>query len=129
LGRLVQRSYTGKPADREKIAVYTPDQWLVGQLPSRSNICGRIWDETRFFNDARNADHSDSPFFAVLGPHRSGSSCVAMLLHHLGVHMGNELGGYEGTGGGEAKGLADICESVMRFPSKRSIAPGPATGW
>ncbi|TWU40243.1 hypothetical protein Q31b_35880 [Novipirellula aureliae] len=116
LGRLVQRAYTGKPTDKEKIAVYTPDQWLVGQLPSRSNICGRVWEETRFFNDAKNADHSDAPFFAVLGPHRSGSSCIAMIMNHLGVHMGNELGGYEASGG-EAKGLARVCEDVMRFPA------------
>lgn len=31
--------------------------------------------------------------------------------------MGNELGGYEATGGGEAVGLAKLCESFMRFPA------------
>ncbi len=74
-------------------------------------------DPNQFFNDAKNADHSDAPFFAVLGPHRSGTSCVAMVMHHLGVHMGNELGGYEATGGGEAIGLANLCEKAMRFPA------------
>lgn len=39
-----------------------------------------------------------------------------MVMHHLGVHMGNELGGYEATGGGEAIGLAQLCEKAMRFP-------------
>ncbi len=40
-----------------------------------------------------------------------------MIMHHLGVHMGNELGGYEATGGGEALGLAKLCERAMRFPA------------
>ena len=121
LGRLTQRRYQalvqGKNVEKESIAVYTPERWLVGQLPTKSNICGRKWEQTRFFNDARNADHSDAPFFAVLGPHRSGTSCVAMVMHHLGVHMGNQLGGYESTGGGEAVGLAQLCEKAMRFPT------------
>jgi hypothetical protein len=121
LGRLTQRRYQSqvqsKKVEAESIAVYTPDRWLVGQLPSKSNICGRKWEQTRFFNDAKNADHSDTPFFAVLGPHRSGTSCVAMVMHHLGVHMGNQLGGYEATGGGEAVGLAQLCERAMRFPA------------
>jgi hypothetical protein len=120
LGRLTQRRYEalveGKNIQRESIPVYTPDRWLVGQLPTKSNICGRKWEQTRFFNDANNADHSDVPFFAVLGPHRSGTSCVAMIMHHLGVHMGNELSGFEATGGGEAVGLAKLCEKAMRFP-------------
>ena len=40
-----------------------------------------------------------------------------MVMHHLGVHMGNQLGGYEATGGGEAVGLAQLCERAMRFPA------------
>ncbi len=127
LGRLIQRRYEmvveGKTIDTESVAVYTPDQWLVGQLPTKSNICGRTWNETRFFNHAKNADHSDVPFYAVLGPHRSGTSCVAMIMHHLGVHMGNELGGYEATGGGEAIGLAKLCEKAMRFPNTDPTIP------
>ena len=56
-------------------------------------------------------------FCAVLGVHRSGSSCVAMLMHHLGVHMGRHLGGYEASGGGESVELATLCESLLPFPS------------
>ena len=40
-----------------------------------------------------------------------------MVMHHLGVHMGNQLGGFEATGGGEATGLAHLCEKAMRFPA------------
>jgi hypothetical protein len=56
LGRLTQRRYEalvqGKNVEKESIPVYTPDRWLVGQLPTKSNICGRKWTQTRFFNDA-----------------------------------------------------------------------------
>ncbi len=31
--------------------------------------------------------------------------------------MGNELGGYEATGGGEAIGLSKLCDKAMRFPA------------
>ncbi len=121
MGRLVQREYVakveGKAVTKERLVTYCPDEWLSGQLPSRSNICGKKWDKTRFFNSAKEIDRTEEPFFAVLGPHRSGTSCVAMVMHHLGVHMGKELGGYEATGGGEAIGLARLCEKVMRFPA------------
>lgn len=122
LGRLVQRDYVEKheaaKIEKEKLPTYTPEKWLCGQLPSRSNICGKKFDTVRFFNNAVDvAETQTAPFFAVLGPHRSGTSCVAMLLYHLGVHLGNELGGYEATGGGEAVGLASICETAMKFPS------------
>jgi hypothetical protein len=120
IGRLVEQQYRSadtQSVDDASLAVYTPKRWLVGQSPSRSNISGRRWSETRFFNDACNADHADSPFFAVLGPHRSGTSCVAMIMYHLGVHMGNQLVGYEATGGGEAAALAGLCERAMKFPA------------
>ncbi len=120
LGRLTQRRYEalvqGKNVEKESIPVYTPDRWLVVSFQQVQHLRSQV-DQTRFFNDAKNADHSDAPFFAVLGPHRSGTSCVAMVMHHLGVHMGNELGGYEATGGGEAIGLAQLCEKAMRFPA------------
>jgi hypothetical protein len=44
---LTQRRYEalvqGKNVEKESIPVYTPDRWLVGQLPTKSNICGRKW--------------------------------------------------------------------------------------
>jgi hypothetical protein len=39
-----------------------------------------------------------------------------MVMHHLGVHRGNELGGYEAIGGGEAIGLARLSEKATRIP-------------
>ncbi len=73
-----------------------------------------------------NDDHSerlDVPFVAVIGLHRSGSSCLAGVLHNLGVHMGEMLTGYEPTGGFEAAELMRICESAYPFPSTEPALP------
>lgn len=122
LGRLVQRSYVaevrGQDVQKERVPTYIPATWLCSQKAGKSNICGLRFDEDRFFNSAEQIMETLGKTFAtVLGPHRSGTSCVAMILHHLGVHMGNQLGGYEKTGGGEAVGLSSICEKAMKFPS------------
>ena len=72
------------------------------------------------------ADHSgrlEVPFVAVIGLHRSGSSCLAGVLPELGVHMGEELTGYEPTGGFEAAELMAICESAYPFPSTEPTLP------
>jgi len=65
----------------------------------------------------------------VIGLHRSGSSVTAGILHRLGVHMGNRLIGYEnrGTGGFEARGLAQICEEAYPFPSVEPKVPREVT--
>ncbi|MBX3421801.1 MAG: hypothetical protein KF752_09640 [Pirellulaceae bacterium] len=42
---------------------------------------------------------------------------ASRLRSQASPHMGNELGGYEATGGGEAIGLANLCEKAMRFPA------------
>lgn len=65
----------------------------------------------------------DVPFVAVIGLHRSGSSCLAGVLHNLGVHMGEMLTGYEPTGGFEAAELMAICESAYPFPSTEPALP------
>jgi hypothetical protein len=65
---------------------------------------------------------SDRLFAAVLGLHSSGSSCLAGVLHHLGLHLGNRLSGFYGSDpkadcGFEAVGLAQICEEAIPFPA------------
>jgi Uncharacterized protein conserved in bacteria len=52
--------------------------------------------------------------YIVFGAHSSGTSCVAGVLHHLGVSMGNRLIGYYGNNpetlcGFEDADLAAIC--------------------
>ena len=71
-------------------------------------------------------DHSgrlDVPFVAVIGLHRSGSSCLAGVLHNLGVHMGEMLTGYEPTGGFEAAELIRLCEAAYPFPRTEPALP------
>lgn len=97
--------------------VYAPVRWLAGQYESVSNIKGqrmpsRIWNGHRVENQT-------IPFVAVIGLHRSGSSCLAGVLHKLGIHMGQQLGGYESTGGFESAALARICEQAFPFPATR----------
>lgn len=124
--------HLGRLHQRRNMPIYCPKQWLIAQGENLSNIAGKKFP-TRFWN-ARLGNKPDlaalpassqlAGFVAVIGLHRSGSSCVATILHKLGVHMGNKLGGYEKSGGGEAAGLAAICEAAAKFPS-RAIKTAP----
>lgn len=111
---------------------YAPAQWLCGQAEGKSDISGketgeRWWLRQRVAVEAAGFVKNSvpppravpMPFCAVMGLHRSGSSCVAMVCHKLGLSMGDKLGGYESQngGGGEAVGLANLCEWAARFPS------------
>lgn len=118
LGRFHQRRDPEHP-------VYCPKEWLVGQAGGKSNISGRNPDD-RFWAAAErlaDVDPKNEPFVAVLGVHSSGSSCMAGVLYHLGLHLGNELTGFYGNRpdagecGYEAVGLANLCETCIPFPS------------
>jgi len=110
------------------VPAYTPAVWLCGQAADqKSDVSWKAVQERWWWmrNPPVAAEElpkkfSDStpPFVAVVGLHRSGSSCVAMMLHKLGVSMGDKLVGYESRngGGGEAAGLAKLCERAARFP-------------
>ncbi len=54
----------------------------------------------------------DQPLILIVGLHRSLSSCLAGVLQHLGVNMGNRL-----NNGHEDLSLQEICEEYMPFPS------------
>jgi hypothetical protein len=101
--------------------IYAPAQWLAGQCEGYSNIKAadlpaRWWPKAP-------TDSELPPFVAVIGLHRSGSSCLAGVLHKLGVHMGDRLSGHEKTGGFEALGLAHLCEAAYPFPSTELQIP------
>lgn len=100
--------------------IYTPWEWLMGQMEGKSNVSNKAVPDRIWAPADNTANNQGKPFVLVLGTHSSGSSCVAMVLHCLGVHMGNNLGGYHG---GEAKGLADICEWACPFPSIEPSKP------
>tara|TARA_R110000803_G_C11989495_1_gene321983 strand:- start:38800 stop:41313 length:2514 start_codon:yes stop_codon:yes gene_type:complete len=109
----------GRLHEEQRHKIYAPTKWIAGQCAGPSDVCEH--DVKEKFWDGRNQPHAGQkikePVALVIGLHRSGSSCLAGVLHHLGVHMGGKIGGYEPTGGFEAKGLADICEGMLKFPS------------
>lgn len=104
------------------IKVYAPCNWIAGQFESHSNIKGKVMP-TRLWNGHRMQDQT-TPFVAVVGLHRSGSSCLAGVLCKLGVHMGSKLTGHEATGGFEAAGLARVCEMAYPFPVTHAKVDG-----
>jgi hypothetical protein len=60
--------------------------------------------------------------YFVFGLHSSGTSCVAGVLHHLGVNMGDRLIGYYGNDpetncGFEDQNLLQICRSALNIYS------------
>lgn len=101
---------------------YAPSQWLCGQCDGASDVSCKPVPERWWGGDKR---PNAKTFVAVVGLHRSGSSAIAMILHKLGVNMGDKLVGYEAMhgGGGEAAGLAAICEWAARFPADRITQP------
>jgi hypothetical protein len=114
----------GRLHSTSQYGFYAPAQWLVGQSDGASDISCKAVPE-RWWAGGMGRERKGRTFVAVLGLHRSGSSAVAMMLHKLGVSMGDSLGGYEGKhgGGGEAAGLATICEWAARFPSPAFTKP------
>lgn len=114
----------GKGHETKAIKAYAPYEWLVGQSGDKSDICNkdtkeRWWTPQKSIQQKISHSENKDIFAAVIGLHRSGSSCIAMILHKLGINMGDNLGGYENNngGGGEAQRLAQICEQAATFPS------------
>lgn len=108
----------GRMHRKSESGYYAPAEWLCGQADGLSDISFKTVD-TRWWERRVSAKVSGGKFVAVVGLHRSGSSCVATMLSILGVNMGDKLGGYEPTGGGEAQGLAALCERAARFPKAK----------
>jgi hypothetical protein len=107
--------HLGKMVQKAKWKVYAPKVWLVGQNETKSDVNTDNFP-ARFWQNAEEMPQVSSEFVAVVGLHRSGSSCLAGCLHAMGVHMGNVFTGCEANGGYEAKDLANICEKAMPFP-------------
>jgi hypothetical protein len=137
--------HLGRLHQSKRIVVYcptVPDQpwsWLIGQARGKSNISGNV-AEDRFWKlpesaSQRHTSEEERPnkkkpmrFLAIVGLHSSGSSAIAGVCHHLGVHLGNHLIGFYGNNpsklcGFEAKGLMKICEKAARFPLCKFTMP------
>ena len=108
--------HMGRLHETRRYNIYTPPEFIVGQSEGHSDItCKdhpmRFWSLDK--PAARLQPHAQSekpPFVAVIGVHRSGSSMLAWILKHLGVHMGNKV-----SGNCEAVGLAQLCERLYPF--------------
>jgi hypothetical protein len=116
--------HLGRLHQQRRHPIYCPKEWILGQAEGKSNISGREFGD-RFWAAAETivgVDPKDQPFVAVIGLHSSGSSVLAGVLYHLGLHLGNSLGGFYGNNpdkscGFEAQGLVQICEKALPFPA------------
>jgi hypothetical protein len=83
--------HLGRLHESQKLPVYCPAAWLIGQAEGKSNILGRDV-KTRFWNGHTKKTSGKVPaVIAVVGPMRSGTSCTAGMLHKLGVSVGRKF--------------------------------------
>lgn len=114
--------HLGRLHQRRDMPIYCPAEWLVAQGAGYSNISGRTNPE-RVWNHAANIITLPHPLTLVLGPHRCGSSCVAMMMHKLGAHLGNKFVGAEDKrgGSGEAHELMQCMEAALPLPALEPV--------
>lgn len=97
--------------------IYTPIRWLVSQGAGKSNISGSEVQEMSW-QPNRILDHK-MPMVAVVGTFRGGTSCVAGVLHKLGICMGQRFkppGPANPSGFFEAQQLAQLCRRCCKEP-------------
>ena len=122
----------GRLHESGEIYVYSPARWMVGQGPGKSNICGWEFDDTRFWRSAEELEAQYRPrlaaVVAVVGPFRSGTSCVAGMLHSLGVSMGAMFPSptpFAPKGTFEAIMLGNLCRRFFKEPGMVEMVPSP----
>lgn len=117
-----------------KMKVYAPaKRWFVGQAAGKSNIAGKDVSEQWWVGSIRRgkvlveAEQKESRMssVAVLGTYRGGTSCVAGVLHHLGVYMGHRIASEVRSRGDryctyEARMLRQICWNAFDEPTMTS---------
>ena len=103
-----QRQQFWKP---QALHAYNPNEWLVSQGESYSNITGKFEKPRTWGKPGGRFRQHEQKFVAVVGPHRSGSSCIGMMIHKLGVNMGDIV-----ADGAEDKHLGLALEKAMKFP-------------
>lgn len=117
--------HLGRRHEKMKDNIYCPPAWLIGQREGHSDISGKDFNRDRFWQSAETMAQRDpfnKPFYAILGLHSSGSSCLAGVCYHMGLHLGNKLTGFYGNDpnkscGFEAVTLAKVCEEACPFPN------------
>jgi hypothetical protein len=90
---------------------------LIGQRQGYSDVAKRVLSE-RFWNEVPQGGNR-YPFVPVIGVHRSGTSCVAAILHKLGIFMGVGVSSAIPGQAFECRVISEICEHAYPFPSMR----------
>lgn len=99
--------------------VYAPVDWIFGQAAGKSDIARRTVPARSWDLQSVTRGRKSDEIIAVIGLHRSGSSCVAGMLAALGCNFGKRFVGCEPDGGFEDARLAKICERCLPFPGTR----------
>jgi len=110
----------GQLHQKQEHPIYTPGEWLMGQAAGKSNIRGEDKPESWWNSAARIREQHIPAVVPVLGQFRGGTSCVAGLIHKLGVSMGDRLkpkNRANPSGFFEAQYLARICRQSFKEPS------------
>ena len=111
-----------------QVRVYVPEEWLVAQAGGPSDVAFREFEE-RWWRHPREFVKPAPPVVAVVGPYRSGTSCVAGAVHRLGVSMGLDFRAlsqprrFSPCGTWEAPGLARICRQAVAEPTLYRVWP------
>ena len=92
---------------------YCPYRWCFGQAEGHSNIKGKSMGENEWQANTSKTVR-DLPAVAVIGLYKGGSSCVAGILHHLGVFMGDNLKRVKLYPNYEDWSIRNLC--VQQFP-------------
>lgn len=104
--------------------IYVPRMWLLGQDEGMSDVCSR---NVPRLMEQWSPEAVLPAVVAVVGVFRSGTSCIAGLLHTLGVSMGRKF--YEGRKHMNPKGffesveLQRACNKMISEPRMSRAVP------
>jgi GR25 family glycosyltransferase involved in LPS biosynthesis len=89
--------HLGQGHEQKKWKTIVPKNWLASQGENKSDISHKQRREHLWAGAedvcSKNLRLSEEPFVPILGLHSSGSSCLAGVVHALGIHLGNVLNG------------------------------------
>lgn len=112
--------HLGEWHERQTDGVYVPRIWLAGQFGGLSSITCKeeqrnLWEGA----EALVSGPVDRPMVGVLGVYRGGTSCIAGVLHHLGLELGSHTKDADEdnpAGYFEDIQLGQICRNIFREP-------------
>ncbi|MDH3584305.1 MAG: glycosyltransferase family 25 protein, partial [Phycisphaerae bacterium] len=106
----------GQMVQAKAMLACCPGDWLVQQSNSPSEI-GPGYEPKQEASRWNGAESLTKPMVAVLGPYRGGTSCVAGILHKLGVNMGGNFPRMvKDYPTWEAEMLGNLCREFYKEP-------------